>query len=599
MTDLERMQAALVAADEAGDQEGARAIAARLRNLRSAAVKVESDPITQGARRFAEDMPFGEQVMAGRGQGMMQLGRGAAQLTGLEKIPAVRSALGMEDYKKIDAPLMATPGGQYGAAESTITTLAPAAVIPGAQTFGGAAAISAGIGALQPSRDAAERLWKMFQGGALGGTAQGASQIPRLVEGAKNVGRSLTQPLYEEGQEQILGKLLRRFSGGQEDDVIRNLQAAKILVPGSEPTAGQAAGNAGIAALERTSVATQPTVMELHRQQLARQNAARVDALRNMAGEGGRREAMTAIRDTGADEMYGAARALGVDKGMVRSMKPQIDNLLQRMPSGVLERARELARMNGEKLDKAGSVQGLHWIKKGVDDILSGAKQTGIGKETTRAAMQFQDDLLNVLDELSPAYGQARRSFAEMSRIPNQMGTAGEIAERAIRPLDEQMMPAAYARALSDTAAQRGTGFKGATLAGTMEPKQLATLNAIKEDLARSQFAQNAGRGPGSDTVQKMAMTNLLESVGAQRVPTLLNRPAMLANWLLEKTYAGADKQMSKKLAEALLDPQQTARLMQGVKQPQVPMDEQTRQRLALLARSLAMPAIPAMTEGR
>src|SRR3990167_5007866 len=228
MTDLERMQAALVAADEAGDQEGARAIAARLRNLRSAAVKVESDPITQGARRFAEDMPFGEQVMAGRGQGMMQLGRGAAQLTGLEKIPAVRSAIDMEDYKKIDAPLMATPGGQYGAAESTITTLAPAAVIPGAQTFGGAAAISAGIGALQPSRDAAERLWKMFQGGALGGTAQGASHIPRLVEGAKNVGRSLTQPPYEEGQEKILGKLLRRFSGGQEDDVISNLQAAKI-----------------------------------------------------------------------------------------------------------------------------------------------------------------------------------------------------------------------------------------------------------------------------------------------------------------------------------------------------------------------------------
>jgi hypothetical protein len=152
-------------------------------------------------------------------------------------------------------------------------------------------------------------------------------------------------------------------------------------------------------------------------------------------------------------------------------------------------------------------------------------------------------------------------------------------------------MPAAYARALNDDTAASATGFKRATLEGTLTPRQSKSLEAIKEDLARAEFAKTAGRGVGSDTVQKLAMSNLLEATGAPRIPSLLSRPAAMAKWATEKVYGAADKDAAKRLSEALLDPQETARIMAGVKpSPQAIIDELTRQRLGVAGRSLALP---------
>lgn len=530
--------------------------------------KMESVDPTEGMGGF-------KTFAAGMGKSVADLGLGARQLVGSASQEEV------DEVKNRDAALMNTKTGMGGNIAGNVMM----AVLPGLGLAGAgkAAAMPALAAAGKYALGSPATLGGIATQGGLGalqsgiqpvatGESRGANTALGFVGGAAipaagmalKTGKAVVEPTYQAGREAIMGRTLRRVAGGQADEAAKALRGAKELVPGSLPTAGQASDNAGIAALERAAFAVEPTVTVPVAQRLSDQNLARVEALRKLAGEGGRKSMMTAIRDEGADEMYGAARKLGVDKEMAKAMKPQIDNLMQRMPSGVMERAKELARLNGETLDKAGSVQGLHWMKKAVEDMLSAGKQTGLGKETTRALTQFQNDLLSVVDELSPAYGQARQSFAEMSKLPNQMGVAGEIAKRSVRPLDDQLLPGAYARALSDDTAKTATGFKGSTLANTMEPDKMAVLEAIKKDLARAEFAKNAGRGVGSDTVQKMAYTNLMEQSGLSGLPNLLSRPVQLAEYGSRAVYSSADKEMRRQLAEALLDPKRTAELMQA-----------------------------------
>jgi hypothetical protein len=229
-------------------------------------------------------------------------------------------------------------------------------------------------------------------------------------------------------------------------------------------------------------------------------------------------------------------------------------------------------------------------MKLAVDDMIDAGRQTGIGGQTKRALVQFKNDLLSVVDELSPTYKQARETFAGMSKPVNQMDVATSIRDKAVNPLTGQMQPQAFARALSDDTAARATGFSGATLSNTMEPQQLGLLNALKDDLGRSVAARDLGRGAGSDTVQKLAMTNLMQQAG---LPVgVLNVPGM--NWL-GSAYNLTDDKMKAALAKALLDPKDTARIMQKG----VPNEMAKRLGLALRAGGTptAIGAVPALLD--
>lgn len=508
--------------------------------------------------------------LAGAGKAVSDLGLGIRQLTGNASQSEV------DDTKARDSSLMDTGAGMVGNVAGNVGM----AVIPGLGAAGAGKALA------MPAMQAAGRYAltsPLTIGGALTQGTLGAAQaglqpvasgenrtgnaalgfaggaaLPMLGMGSKGAGAVL-EPMYQSGRENIMGRALRRVVDGDLPQTIGNLQSARELVPGSLPTAGQAGGNAGLAAMERAAFASEPAVTVPVSQRLAQQNEARVAALRGMS-QGG--DAAEAAREAAAGPLYKQARSQGIDQAMADALKPQVQNLMERMPQGVLDKAKELARLNGETFDKNGSVNGLHWIKTAVDDMISGSRETGMGTQTKRALTQFKSDLLSVVDELSPSYKQARETYAGLSRPVNQAAIAEEIGKKSIRPLDEALTPAAYARALSDDTAARATGFQGATLANTMEPHQLSTLNAIKDDLARSRFAETAGRGVGSDTVQKMAYNNLMQQSGLSSLPNLLSRPVQLAEYLSRTAYSSADRDMRKQLAEALLDPKKTAELM-------------------------------------
>lgn len=507
-----------------------------------------------------EGMSGTEKFLAGTGKAFTDIGRGVRQY-----LPQGLGGLSNEDIaeaRRLDQPLMNTGAGMSGNVFGNVVAAAPAAVVPGAATIPGAALIGGAYGALSPGTSVSERAKNVAVGGVAG------AAVPTLIRGAQ-VARSFVDPLYQGGRDRIIGGTMRRAAGGDANQAIANMRAAPEIVPGSLPTAGEAAQNPGIAALQRTAIASDPVAMNQLAARQEAQNQARIAALQSVTPDVG---AATAAREAAAGPLYAAARNAGFDPAVVQQIQPRITALMDRVPDDLVAQAQRLARVEGVPIDDMGSVQGAHYVKRAIDRVINEARRSG-DTDTLRAFSGLQREYLDVLDQLNPAYQQARQTFAQMSPPINQ----GEILERvgaAATNFRGNLTPAAFARATNDRTAQTVLRNPNATMQGSLTPRQYQTTQDIMADLLRSDFAQTAGRGVGSDTVQKMAFNNMMAQSGLPAA--LQGLPAMgvvgnLGQRAGQIVYRDANERMAQQLAQALLDPQQAAQLMEaGMVTPQM-----------------------------
>jgi hypothetical protein len=560
------------------------------------AAKAQAKPQQDFAFDPMRDMSMGERALAGVGKAFTDLGRGAGQL-----VRAV-SREDVAESRKLDAPLMSTTAGTVGNIAGNIAMLAPTAMIPGANTISGGAAIGALSGLLQPSVSTSETLTNVSLGGGSG------ALVPAVVRGVK-VARAAAEPFSAKGRDAIVGRTLNRVAGDDAPVVAQRLKAATApfvgpsqgtprtimgeYVPGSIPTVGQAARSPAIAALERAATANSPEVTNAVSGAMANQNAARVGLLEDLAGTDGARLFASEMRDGTAQKLYDAAYRKGLPP-FTPQQQAIVEDLLKRpavkgghMAPGALDDAKMLARNEGIDIaDPAGSVKGLDYMKRALDDRIAKAD----GNER-RILMGIKEKLVGLLDEASPEYAQARSTYAQMSRPINQMDVAQSIADKSVNKLTGNLQPAAYARALSDQTAAGATGLRTATLEGTMAPAQMNQLRSILLDVQRANAAQTVGRGVGSDTVQKLAYSNLMDESG---VPTFLRNlgPAQVvggvAGRMADAAYGRANRELGNRLAEVMLDPQAAAQLMYATS------PKEANQLLQLIARATSGLAISA-----
>jgi len=495
-------------------------------------------------------------MAAGFGKAIVDTGRGLGQMVGLTSRDDVAES------RKVDEPLMKTGAGIAGNVLGNVAVAAPTAFIPGAQTIPGAAIIGAGMGLAQPSVSTSETM----KNTAIGGVAGAA--VPALVRGAQ-VARSFVDPLYEGGRERIMGRMLRATAGDHADEAVANMRTAPQFVPGSQPMAGEASGIPSLAALQRTATATSPNAANQAAARTAANNEARVAYLQSLTPDVA---ASRAAREAAAGPLYDAARQGGFDPNVVQAIQPQITALMQRVPDDLVNQARQLAQVAGEPIQDMGSVQGAHYLKKAIDSRITQATMAR-DTEAVRAYTGLQGDYLNVLDQLNPAYQQARQTFARMSPPINQGEVLGEVANRATN-FRGDVTPAAFARAINDRTAAGVTRRPNATMQNTLTPDQMTGLQNINQDLLRADFGQTAGRGVGSDTVQKMAYSNMMQQSGLPGALTSLAPVGVVGNLAQragQVVYRDANERMAQQLAEALLDPNQAANLMEaGMVTPQM-----------------------------
>lgn len=566
MATLDQLQSALIKADAAGDTDAARVFASEIRKMRGG---VDRQAIDADMQRMADPtagMSGFEKFAAGAGKAAYDIARGIGQFT-----PFV-SRDDVAESRKRDAALMDTGAGVAGNIFGNVAAAVPTAFIPGANTIAGSAAIGAGMGLLQPSTSTSETL----QNTAFGGVAGAA--VPAAVRGYQ-VGKSFVEPFYESGRNQIMGRALRKASGQQADEAMAAMRSARELVPGSMPTAGEAANNPGIAALQRTATAIDPVAMNQTAARQAANNAARVDALEQLAGTTGERAALSELRAGTAEDLYKQAYGKSIDltrdavtgqfltKAEQAGRKAEITKL---MGTPALKEASKKAHkmmlndpnLKGKAMSPTGSVEGLDYMRRALGDMIKDAPPN-----EQRILIGLRDRLDTTLQSVSPKYLEAKNTFAQMSKPISEMDVAQEIADKSINRLTGNLQPAAFARAVQDQTAATATGMKNATLQSTMKPESIATLNALRDDLARQNFAQTAGRGVGSDTVQKLAFSNMMDQSGLPEMVRGFGPAGVVGNVAQrfgQVAYRDANERMAADLAQALLNPQAAARLMES-----------------------------------
>lgn len=475
----------------------------------------------------------------------------------------------VQEWSKSVRALSDTPSGMAGSvlggaalpvAAATLVGPASASVVP-------ALAMGMGMGALEPVEEGENRFGNALKGGAFN------AAIPALVAGGTVVKRAMIDPFRAKGQEQMAGRVLNRFAS----DAGKATQAAAAPiqhVPGSMPTLAEATLDPGLATLQATLKATDPVTAKAALVGQAQQNAkAQLDALRRVGGTPQQLERAVAQRGTEAAKNYGTAFAQGIDPNAAEAAAPMIQNVVSRLPEGVINEAKSLAKMKGLALDDAGSVEGLHYVKLALDTRISNAR----GPEKAILS-ELKNDFMSTLDEISPAYRTAVTRYAEQSKPVNAMQTGQKLYNKVTSALMEgtdgqTIKPEVFANALRDEVSLvRAATGRESTLRELFPDADIKTLNAIKKDLQRQVQASRLGRVDGSPTAQYLVGQDILrQNLGPIGLPqgfaenafvtNFLNRPASFALRSPEESVRGL-------LSQSLTDPVYAASLMRRAQQP-------------------------------
>lgn len=455
-------------------------------------------------------------------------------------------------------PAAAIPVGGTATLPATIGKLALAGAAPGALEYG----------------TAAERAKR----GAIGGTAAvvGGVAVPKIVEGVTKgvpaVGRAVraaVEPLTEKGRATIAGRTLANAAGDDAATVAQRLAQAAEIVPGSVPTAAQVAENGGIAALERSVSAANPADFATRGMEQA---AARTGALRKIAGDETTRAAAVNARGTVTKPLYDAAKAQTVDVDAALSellKRPSVQQALARAQKIAQEEGRPFGLTAGTDT-QTGKITGqtLQDLKMGMDALLADPTQ-GIAKHEADLIKATRGQLMNWMEGRIGGLKTARTTYADMSKPIGQM----DVGQQLLKDIEPALAnygalgketSAKYATALrnADQTAVKATKFKGTGMRDLMTPDQMGAIEGVAKDLARKANAQDLGRGVGSDTFQKLALSNIAERSGAPGVVgTALDLPGVskVAKFL----YREPEEKIQTLIAKSLLEPKNAATLME------------------------------------
>ena len=372
---------------------------------------------------------------------------------------------------------------------------------------------------------------------------------------------------------------------GRGPQVLNALRQPSELVPGSLPTAAEAASSVGATRFSAMGESARKTLSTPFFERGEGNKAAQVGAVRQVGQTADDLAAAEAIRKATAKDLYGIS-----DKAMVAA-DDTFSSLLGR-PSmdKVLGRASDLAAEKGQSfqigqnrpsqvvpssiVDEAGRPMGqtvipgevakypgssLHSMKLAFDDLIKNPERFGIGASEVGAIKGTRAQFLNWVEDKAPSYRTARETFATQSKPINQMAV-GQYLEGKLTPaLGEEtarLRASGFATALENAPGtiKRATGeSRFQNLSDVLTPEQINILENVRADLARAQLTERqagAARGAGPDV-------NLMgtEVMGSVRAPNFINNVTTVANDLLRRMQGKLDQKLAIELATEMLDP--------------------------------------------
>jgi len=503
--------------------------------------QVANDPITQGAKNFAKDMPFTQQFAAGYGQAVPNLVRGMGQIAGLTPQSEV------DEAKRLDQPLLSTGGGVLGNIVGNAALYAPSSAIPGAGSLPGAGAIGAATGAIQPVGTGESRALNTGVGAAAG-------------VGGQLLGRALGRAI----------RPIQTSLSPQEEQLAQ--AAAREGIP---LTAGQQTGSKPLqiaeSVMENLPLTSGPQLAKREAQQRA--FTAAVLSKGGMSGDVADAATLLSQKQGLGGKMAQIANASSLDfnRGLTTDLANIVGDADSHLPPDAARRVSSVVDKVLSQVDQNGNMAGTNY--QGWREPLRAMAQDGTAEG--RYMGQIRKALDSAFaDQAGPDYQGLSRQYANTKTIIDAMGGPGKL------PATGQVPPAQLGAALA-----RSVGKENKTLG----VGDLNELSRIGQTFLKGQI-------PDSGTAQRQMIQSLLTTgggslVGGAAAAGTGHDPVQGA---LYGAAAGAGAAAVPRALQMVINsPAGQAYLTRGV----IPIDAATRAALSKALQLTGMGAIPALTQ--
>ena len=387
--------------------------------------------------------------------------------------------------------------------------------------------------------------------------------------------------------------LLMRAAEGQAPEIINALRNAQEIVPGSLPTAAEAAAGTGVVGFQQLGRSAARELPTEYKARKAAQGKAQTTAIQQVGQTPEALAQAEALRTATANKNYGVA-----DK-ILASTDEQYGALLNRPAmQAALSKARELAA-NKDKtfeigqnrprqtvpsliLDEQGRPIGetvipaqtselpgtsIQFIKEAFDDLINDPNAAGFKGNEARAITSVKNEFLKWADTKNPAYAEARSVFADQSKPVNQM-QIGQYLEQKFTPTLGQGTSAeragAFATALENapTTIKKSTGEnRYKTLTEALTPAQNKILDDVKTDLARTAESRNLASGA---LKQEFDVAKATAAIGGETIfPNMINTITTVTNAVWRKLKGQIDQKLAAEIATEMLFPGKAAEALE------------------------------------
>jgi len=260
------------------------------------------------------------------------------------------------------------------------------------------------------------------------------------------------------------------------------------------------------------------------------------------------------VRSAAADPLWKAA-----DES-VAVVDDTLKNILDRMPKGTLDSAAEIAKIEGKSfpsnVDVGSSLTGqqMHYIKRGLADKAYGSEAaTGLGADAQRAVKGLLDEYVTALESKIPVYGDARRTFADLSAPVNQAQVLKEMVSILEKPGGgERITPFLNTLARGEEPMLKRAGGRGAprytAIEEVLTPEQIGVVRNVAKELETNAAVKQ------EITLGQQRFSDLMKDViPSFSLPNVFNIFATTANKVLDVVGVKAGKKTMAELEKAAL----------------------------------------------
>lgn len=546
------------------------------------------DPDAYLASKTSTEIPSGRKEYAWSevpGAAMDNLGKSASKFYGgvVDFVMKPGEALMALTYADTWKKIYESYADKYGSIEGVKRAIAedPASVAADLSTLlsGGAAAagkvgMTGTAGALRVGATATNPLAPV---------GLGAKATKILAKGAGNVIESVVNPK---------NSLYMRAAEGKAHEIINALRNAEEIVPGSSPTAAQAAAKTGVVGFQKLGKSTEGILETEFKGRDAASRAAQTAVVKDIAGTTDDMARAKLTREAATSPLYAKADAIlsKTDGEFLDLMKrPSMDE--------VMSYARNLAREKNipfeighttpavttpsKILDATGKPvtvttpaqfselpgTSIHFIKLALDDMVK-KNAAGFDKAKSAAIASTRSEFLDWVNKTSknPEYKAAREAYSKMSEPINQMEVAKVLEHKLISPMGEDaanLRSASYSQGLRDAPGTIKKATDGTSRFQTLEevfksdPEALKSLYEVRDDLARQAESKRLAAGPVNKDFDATRTSEVLG--GENLLPNILDRTVYIANAIWRKMQGKIDKTTAIEVAKEMLDPQKAA----------------------------------------